>query len=116
MVIIIITQANAFGQKLTIKDKDSGRPLNLVSLSSANPLASATTNTRGQVDISDFKGSDAIEFRLLGYQGITLSYNALKELDFTIALSQSLFRWMRLWFLLHDGNKTNVRFLIRSLP
>ncbi len=48
MVIIIITQANAFGQKLTIKDKDSGRPLNLVSLSSANPLASATTNTRGQ--------------------------------------------------------------------
>jgi hemoglobin/transferrin/lactoferrin receptor protein len=91
VVIIIITQANAFGQKLTIKDKDSGRPLNLVSLSSANPLASATTNTRGQVDISDFKGSDAIEFRLLGYQGITLSYNALKELDFTIALSQSLF-------------------------
>lgn len=91
VVIIIITQANVFGQKLTIKDKDSGRPLNLVSLSSANPLASATTNTRGQVDISDFKGSDAIEFRLLGYQGITLSYNALKELDFTIALSQSLF-------------------------
>jgi hypothetical protein len=45
VVIIIITQANAFGQKLTIKDKDSGRPLNLVSLSSANPLASATTNT-----------------------------------------------------------------------
>ncbi len=76
-------------QTVTIKDSSTGKPLNLVSLSSIEPIVSATTNLQGVADISGFKGAEIIEIRLLGYQALVLSYAAIEQSGFTIKLAQA---------------------------
>jgi hemoglobin/transferrin/lactoferrin receptor protein len=64
-------------QVISIKDRENHRPLELVTLSSENPRASAITNTQGKADLSLFIGSDSIEIRRVGYKTSILSYDRL---------------------------------------
>jgi len=76
----------SYAQTITIRDKESHKPLELVTLISKNPKAFATTNAKGQADISGFKASEQIEIRLLGYKTEVKSYAELKSLGFKIML------------------------------
>lgn len=76
-------------QVVTIKDREDYHPIELVTLSSQNPPASVITNTKGQADISAFKGSENIEIRMIGYQTVTKSYETLRQADFVVFLDQS---------------------------
>jgi len=78
-----------YSQIITIKDKDNGQPIDLVTISSNNPKGFAVTNTEGQADISKFKGADKIEIRLIGYQTTLISYSDLEKASFSITLSQT---------------------------
>ena len=76
-------------QTITIKDYESGEPLEMVTLMSEKPYAFTTTNTAGQAEISVFKNSERIEIRSLGYRTEVKSYSELKDLSFDISLKLS---------------------------
>lgn len=78
-----------YSQPITVKDNDTGEPLELVTLISHNPKAFATTNPKGQADISDFKGAEHIEIRSLGYKTLVMSYTDIKSQAFTVELDHS---------------------------
>lgn len=79
----------AQAQVLTVTDAESGRPLQQVSIISLQPSAYATTNARGQADISAFQEAQRIEFRLLGYATLYRSYAQLAADSFLVALAPS---------------------------
>ena len=80
---------SAYGQTITIKDQQTGQPVELVTLSSSNSKHYATTNSRGQADISAFKESEKIEIRSLGYKTIIATYKELQAESFEIVMDQS---------------------------
>lgn len=87
LMMSICAFANA--QTITIKDKESQLPLELVTLSSASPSAYATTNAKGQADISAFQGSEKIVIRTLGHKTVAQSYEELTSGDLMIFLEHS---------------------------
>src|SRR5690554_1668840 len=79
----------SYGQTITIKDQQTGEPVELVTLNSANFKNYATTNAKGQADISAFKAVDKIEIRTLGYKTIITSYNELQAKSFEVFIEPS---------------------------
>ncbi|MDF2158139.1 TonB-dependent receptor [Algoriphagus sp. CAU 1675] len=79
----------AHAQTLTVKEKESGIPLELVLVSNSSPENFAYTDVKGQVDISKFESSEKIEFRLLGYKKQVKTYHELKDLGFVLFLEPS---------------------------
>lgn len=74
-------------QIVTIKDRDNGKPLEKVTLASKNPSLFITTNSIGQADISQFKNSDKIEIRMMGYLNITRTYAEIENQNFVVFLA-----------------------------
>jgi len=87
--VTLIGQAEA--QTITVKDIESSKPLELVTIISNNPNASIVTNEQGMADISGLKLSDRIEIRIVGYTSQYLNYKELKKQNFQILLSPSIF-------------------------
>lgn len=81
---------SGFPQIITIKDQENYRPLELVTLSSNDPMTSAVTNVQGQADMTAFKGADEIEIRLIGYKTLKKSYDQLEKSGFQIYLSTAV--------------------------
>ncbi|WP_416865868.1 MAG: TonB-dependent receptor domain-containing protein [Imperialibacter sp.] len=79
----------SYAQILTIKDKENNEPLELVTLYSEAPRATAMTNSSGMVDISEFEGADRIEVRLVGYNRIVSSYAELAAGDRVLVMEPS---------------------------
>lgn len=77
-------------QTITVRDKDSGLPLEMVNLISEEPKAIAITNAQGQADISNFNGALIIEFHLVGYKTEIRSYSEIQKVNYEIFLSPSL--------------------------
>jgi hemoglobin/transferrin/lactoferrin receptor protein len=73
-------------QILTITDNESGSGLELVTLLSDDPRATAVTNAKGQVNLHAFKGAAKIEIRCLGFKTLYKSYAELSAMDFTLSL------------------------------
>lgn len=76
-------------QTITIKDKDTGQPVDQVALVSENPPGIVITNSKGQADISAFKGSEKIQIRMLGYKTELKSYGELEKALFSFELISS---------------------------
>lgn len=79
----------SYGQTITIKEQHTNQPIELVTLTSTNSKHYATTNSKGQADISAFKGAEKIEIRSLGFKTLVKSYEELASEDFTISLETS---------------------------
>jgi hemoglobin/transferrin/lactoferrin receptor protein len=79
----------SYGQTITIKEQETNNPIELVTLSSATSKVYATTNSKGQADISAFKNVEKIEIRSLGYKTIIKSYAELEAEGFVITLETS---------------------------
>lgn len=82
---------NLSSQTITVKDSDTGKPLEFASILSNKPKAFTITNNLGQADISIFKGSEKIEIRILGYRSIHKTYNQLKDSSFVIHLKREAY-------------------------
>lgn len=78
----------ANGQTITIKDQQSREPIELVTLTAGVNLY-ATTNARGQADITKFKGAKSIAIRTLGYKPVNRSYAELQADSFVLFLEVS---------------------------
>ena len=74
-------------QVITIKDQESGEPIEMATLMSGNGKLFAATDANGQADVSTFKDAEKIEIRSLGYKTMLQSYAELKSADFQIQLS-----------------------------
>ena len=79
-----------FSQTITIKDKDSGDPLESVSLTSEDKKVYVFTNNKGQADISDFVKFNKIIIQSFGYETQIVSYNQLELASFQLDLQPSL--------------------------
>jgi len=78
-----------FSQLLTVVDMETGEPVSLVTVSSEDPPAYATTNMKGQVDISSFGGSGKIRFRAVGYSSVVVSFEELRKTDFSLRIPRA---------------------------
>ncbi|MEP2274157.1 MAG: TonB-dependent receptor [Reichenbachiella sp.] len=77
LMLLLIVSSMAKAQTITVKDRDTKLPLELVTLSSISPNAYATTNAKGQADISAFQGAEKIVIRRLGHKPVSKSYEIL---------------------------------------
>ncbi len=87
----LISISGSFAQQLSIKEYQTAQALEFVTLMSQEPQAYAISDSAGQVDITKFKGAENVEFRLIGYQGITKSYEELQEKGFVLYLKPTQF-------------------------
>lgn len=85
-VLLLGLSLNVFSQTVTIKDKETKEPVELVSLISKNPKAQAETNQKGEADISEFKGAEEIIIRRIGYKTAVVSFNELESMSFEFFL------------------------------
>jgi len=84
--LLICVSALTWSQTITVIDKETKRPVELVTLLSDSPKAYAITNSEGKADISPFKGSEKIIFRMLGYKTVVYSYSDLESANFEIMI------------------------------
>ena len=89
LIIFITLTLLSYSQILTIRDKESNQALEMVTIYSESPRASALTNAHGQVDLAEFKGSAKIELRMIGYVSLTSSYAEIEKSEFKIYLEPS---------------------------
>jgi hemoglobin/transferrin/lactoferrin receptor protein len=88
-ILIFCFSLSSYSQILSIEDAETGNPIELVTLSSAYPYSSVITNSRGQANVSQFKGSEEIEIRIVGYKTQVVSFNQLEDWSFKIKLIPS---------------------------
>lgn len=88
--MVFLLSYNSIAQTITIRDKNTNKPLEMVYIISKTPEAHSVTNAKGQTDISNFKGSSKIEIRTLGYQKYIGSYTEFENQKFEIYLNPSL--------------------------
>ncbi|HAG15647.1 MAG TPA: TonB-dependent receptor [Bacteroidales bacterium] len=88
--LILMLSVVGSAQIVTIKDYQTGEPLEMVTLISENPSLFATTNAKGQTNITAFEGVEKIEIRSLGYKTLVLSYDDLQLLFFELKLEQTM--------------------------
>ncbi|WP_258099044.1 TonB-dependent receptor plug domain-containing protein [Marinoscillum pacificum] len=79
----------AFSQTVIITDETTFKPVEMVILMSDAPKAYATTNIKGQADISGFANAQTIQIYAYGYESQSLSFQALVQNDFKIQLKQT---------------------------
>ncbi|MBN2773412.1 MAG: TonB-dependent receptor, partial [Prolixibacteraceae bacterium] len=89
LLFVLGLTVSAGAQTITITDNETNSPVEQTTLMSRNPLAFATTNSKGQADISTFKNSENIEIRSIGYKTLVKSYFEIKSEGFKIKLEAS---------------------------
>lgn len=88
-LLLLAFGSGVYAQTITITEQDTGEPIELATLSNSKNNLFATTNAKGQADISAFKKVDKIEIRSLGYKTLIKSYDELAAADFKIAMEIS---------------------------
>jgi len=76
-------------QTVTIRDQETGKPLEGVTLNSTDPNVFTITNSQGQTNVSEFSGAGQIRIRSLGYLTLTCSYANMEESGFEILMEPS---------------------------
>lgn len=64
-------------QIITVKDKETGEPIEKVAFLTYKPNHLAATNHSGQIDLSPFEGAEHIEIMMYGYKKVITSYEQL---------------------------------------
>ncbi|HOZ30368.1 MAG TPA: TonB-dependent receptor plug domain-containing protein, partial [Bacteroidales bacterium] len=92
LFIILITFVlcyNVMAQIVVVKDSETLKPLEYVTLYCAGSEHNAITNQKGRADISKFINCSEIEVRMLGYEPKVLSYDKIVSMGNRIYLEQS---------------------------
>ena len=89
LILFCFSQINA--QTITIKDKETSNPIELATITSNNPNTQVITNSSGQADISEFKNSEWMEIRIIGYTIKKTTYQELLADNLEISLNPSIF-------------------------
>ncbi|GAB4278835.1 MAG: TonB-dependent receptor [Marinilabiliales bacterium] len=79
----------SWSQTITVIDKTSENPVELVTITGDKPHLYVVTNKKGQADISILQNCDKIEIRSLGYKTIRTSFEEIKQNNYIIYLENS---------------------------
>jgi len=79
----------AYNQTITVKDQQTKKPLELVTIASESTKAYTTTNAYGQADVATFIGAEMMVIRSLGYKTVTISFNDLLVNDMIVMMEES---------------------------
>lgn len=112
LILFLICAGSAFSQKVTVIDKSSLQPVKDAVLKSGSNTA--TTNSLGQTDISAFQNGDPITITSPDYFETILTYDQIKNMNFTIQMSDKSYRTDE---VIISGNKfdQNSKYLPRQV-
>lgn len=80
-----------FSQTVKVINTNTNETLEMVSISSLEPFATAQTNMQGEAEISAFLSAKKIDFRLIGFKTLVISFEQLKAQNFLVKLDENLF-------------------------
>ncbi len=89
LLLILLLNAAAFSQVVTVKDAANQYPLELVSIYNSDPNRAIITNTNGKADISRLDRTKLFVFRIIGYEKLELSYEEIEQNNFIILMVQT---------------------------
>ena len=75
-------------QNITVKDRITHQPIEMVTVYSKNPEAGTFTDARGHADRTLFETADSICFKLTGYESFCLSKEELQRRKFVVYLDK----------------------------
>jgi hemoglobin/transferrin/lactoferrin receptor protein len=87
-IAVLFLSLQLYAQTVIVKDAKTEKPLELVSVYSGDKNRALITDTRGRVDISSFRNSEELVFRLLGYEILKVSYNELSQQNYSVLLKE----------------------------
>lgn len=87
--IVMLIQLLGYSQIITVVDRTTQQSIPGVSVYSNHPRMSKTTNTEGGVAVYDFKPTDSIYFKYVGYKTAVYTYQEIESLKFKIELSET---------------------------
>ncbi|MCD4744999.1 MAG: TonB-dependent receptor plug domain-containing protein, partial [Bacteroidales bacterium] len=76
-------------QTITVIDKTNLKPIENVAIFNLEHTKTALTDKNGKANIDNFLKDDKLFFQHPSYQNITISYNDIKTLNFTVKLTES---------------------------
>ncbi|MBP7448569.1 MAG: TonB-dependent receptor [Flavobacteriales bacterium] len=89
LAILLVGESRA--QSVSVVDRVAGQPLEGATFHHARSGTFAVTDAKGRVDIHAFRGLDSIVVRMLAYETLIWSYEALSKLTAPLALIRSPF-------------------------
>jgi hemoglobin/transferrin/lactoferrin receptor protein len=89
LLLIIFQFGTAKGQIISIRESGSEIPLEFVNIAVPKSKLLIHTNSKGEADISSFRGQEKIEIRLFGYIPVTKSYSQLQSEGFLVYIEAS---------------------------
>jgi len=90
LLLIILFNLIVCAQVVTVHEKNTNQPLELVAIYNSDPNRSVLTNSNGQADISRIDKNEPIVFSLIGYEKVELNYAQIEKDNFTVVLTQTL--------------------------
>jgi hemoglobin/transferrin/lactoferrin receptor protein len=85
-----LISTHSFSQTLVIRDWETKKPLEFVTVIDMDGKVHAISNEYGEVDLSDFSKIEKLEIRLFGYRSQSKTYAQLQEGNFSIYLYPSV--------------------------
>ena len=82
----LFSTVKLFGQTVTIIDAFTQQPLENVMIVNQDKQRYTTSNQEGNINLSDFAGTDSLHFQLMGYESVTLSIEEIQANKNIIAL------------------------------
>jgi len=89
LLLILFLNVATYAQVVTVEDKATQNPLELVSVYNSDPNRALLTGSNGKVDIGKLDRSKPIIFRLIGYERIGLTFSQIKENNFVVLMEQT---------------------------
>jgi hemoglobin/transferrin/lactoferrin receptor protein len=88
-ILILILTTYSYAQVITVKEENTLRPLERVTVYATDVNLGLVTDSRGKVDITSLKESNNLIFRLLGYEKIELSYDEIIRNNNTVIMKET---------------------------
>ncbi len=85
----LVCSVSLHAQVLTVRDKITRQPIELVSVYSNNPRVFDVTDAQGRADLKGFETADSIFIEIIGFSPLIYSYQQLEEKQFVLYLEES---------------------------
>jgi hemoglobin/transferrin/lactoferrin receptor protein len=90
-LLLLVSGQFIHSQVVTVIDKETKEPLDLVSIGSKTASTILYTNARGEADVSALKSQDSLVFQLYGHISKTVAWSDLKTQSFTVGMELTTF-------------------------
>ena len=90
LLLIIVLPLAIHGQIVTVTDKESDEPVEVVTIISDDDNKAAITDARGKADLSHINKSANLTFRHPSYRTVKLSFPQLEKMNYQVRLRESV--------------------------